>query len=215
MQKRLLLTLAITAISANALFAGSVDFSVKDAAGNSLCLDFNSEIKANEDGTYTITYFFNSGSPVSFAIGSETTSSGAYYITAAGNALNVGDYSYLQDSDDAFLSVSAKLADGSTRNVNYVRLREAGESNATPDGSSYDCVICIFGVYDDYSNAPDHFIHFRLDPASLAAIQSPEVDLTDAPKEYFDLQGRPVANPAAGSIYILRQGSKTSKVILK
>ena len=35
----------------------------------------------------------------------------------------------------------------------------------------------------------------------------------DAPVEYFNLQGQPVANPAAG-IYIRRQGSKVEKVIM-
>lgn len=34
----------------------------------------------------------------------------------------------------------------------------------------------------------------------------------DAPAEYYDLQGRRVANPSAG-LYIVRQGSKVSKVV--
>ncbi|MDE6321657.1 MAG: hypothetical protein K2L93_05095, partial [Muribaculaceae bacterium] len=37
----------------------------------------------------------------------------------------------------------------------------------------------------------------------------------DAPVEYFDLQGRRVVNPAAGSILIRRQGSNVSKVLVK
>lgn len=35
----------------------------------------------------------------------------------------------------------------------------------------------------------------------------------DAPAEYFDLQGRRVANPEPGRIYIERRGIKASKVI--
>ncbi len=35
----------------------------------------------------------------------------------------------------------------------------------------------------------------------------------DAPVEYFNLQGVRVANPEAGAIYIMRQGSKVTKVI--
>lgn len=35
----------------------------------------------------------------------------------------------------------------------------------------------------------------------------------DAPVKYFNLQGQPVANPAAG-IYIRRQGTKIGKVIM-
>lgn len=43
---------------------------------------------------------------------------------------------------------------------------------------------------------------------------SVETISTDAPAEYFDLQGRRIANPAAG-IFIRRQGDKVSKVVVK
>ncbi len=38
---------------------------------------------------------------------------------------------------------------------------------------------------------------------------------TNAAKEYFDLQGRKVLNPANGGLYIVRQGSKVSKQIIR
>ena len=38
-----------------------------------------------------------------------------------------------------------------------------------------------------------------------------EID-ENAPAEYFDLQGRKIANPEKG-LYIVRQGNKVSKVI--
>ena len=38
------------------------------------------------------------------------------------------------------------------------------------------------------------------------------VDNSNAPVEYFNLQGQRVANPAAGQIYIRRQGSTASKI---
>lgn len=37
----------------------------------------------------------------------------------------------------------------------------------------------------------------------------------DAPVEYFDLQGRRVINPAAGSILIRRQGANVTKIVVK
>ena len=37
----------------------------------------------------------------------------------------------------------------------------------------------------------------------------------NAPVEYFNLQGVRVSNPAAGNLYIVRQGSKVSKVIVR
>lgn len=47
-------------------------------------------------------------------------------------------------------------------------------------------------------------------------VVAPEVAEADenAPVEYFDLQGRKVANPTPG-FYIVRQGAKTSKVLVK
>lgn len=49
---------------------------------------------------------------------------------------------------------------------------------------------------------------------SASGIDGVEVSDNDAPVEYFDLQGRPVADPAPG-VYIRRQGSKTEKVIIR
>lgn len=39
-----------------------------------------------------------------------------------------------------------------------------------------------------------------------------DVDNSNAPVEYFNLQGQRVANPAAGQVYILRQGTAAAKV---
>lgn len=47
-----------------------------------------------------------------------------------------------------------------------------------------------------------------------AAVEGVEMDETDAPVEYFNLQGVRVSNPSNG-LYIRRQGSKTEKVIIK
>ncbi len=49
---------------------------------------------------------------------------------------------------------------------------------------------------------------------SVSGIEDVEVSDSDAPVEYFDLQGRPVADPAPG-VYIRRQGSKTEKIIIR
>ena len=47
---------------------------------------------------------------------------------------------------------------------------------------------------------------------SSASVDSPIVD-SEAPVEYYNLQGMRVENPANG-IYIRRQGSKATKVVL-
>jgi hypothetical protein len=49
--------------------------------------------------------------------------------------------------------------------------------------------------------------------ADIAGVSNVTVDNSNAPVEYFDLQGRKVANPANG-IFIKRQGSTVTKVVM-
>lgn len=49
---------------------------------------------------------------------------------------------------------------------------------------------------------------------NTTGIENVSVDNAAAPAEYFDLNGRRVANPSTG-IYIIRQGSNVSKVLVK
>ncbi len=48
-----------------------------------------------------------------------------------------------------------------------------------------------------------------------AGIYSVEADALDADAEYYDLQGIRVTNPTPGRIYIIRQGSRATKAILR
>ncbi len=50
------------------------------------------------------------------------------------------------------------------------------------------------------------------DDLKLSAVDSLESEDSDAPAEYYNLQGLRVEKPQAGGFYILRQGSKTSKI---
>lgn len=49
--------------------------------------------------------------------------------------------------------------------------------------------------------------------SGIDALPADDAHTLDAPAQYFNLQGQPVANPASG-LCILRQGSRVSKVIL-
>lgn len=54
------------------------------------------------------------------------------------------------------------------------------------------------------------------DPAMLgvAAVDEIEADATESAAEYFDTMGRRVANPRAGSLYIVRRGTSVGKEVL-
>lgn len=77
------------------------------------------------------------------------------------------------------------------------------------DGIGEGCLgICPSESLTDYQNEPA-LANIIFDPTG---IESPIADPATA--RYFDLQGRPVANPTSG-LYILRQGTHATKVILK
>lgn len=48
-----------------------------------------------------------------------------------------------------------------------------------------------------------------------AGIKAPAVDTSDAPAVFYNLQGMEISNPTAGQVYIVKQGSKVSKQIIK
>ncbi len=58
-------------------------------------------------------------------------------------------------------------------------------------------------------------ISVRSIDADLSGIKVPGSDdiFNDAPAEYFTIDGRAVAEPAKGHIYIVRQGKKVSKIV--
>lgn len=51
------------------------------------------------------------------------------------------------------------------------------------------------------------------DPNGTSGVAELEVADTEAPAEYFNLQGVRVAEPVAGGLYIRRQGAKAAKVV--
>lgn len=52
----------------------------------------------------------------------------------------------------------------------------------------------------------------RIEEGAYSGTAKIETDLSDAPAEYYNLQGLRVANPAAGAVYIRRRGTNAVKV---
>lgn len=68
--------------------------------------------------------------------------------------------------------------------------------------------------YANAYNSPIHTLTVNVDGKTPTGIENVSADNTNAPVEYFNLQGIRVDNPAAG-LYIRRQGNATTKVIVK
>ena len=90
----------------------------------------------------------------------------------------------------------------------------------TRNGDEFTFPIFAVGV-EEYSSVYDPQVEgacfrFTIPDAGSGAIDDVKTGTDDAnaPVEYFDLQGRKVTNPSGG-IYIRRQGSHTSKILVK
>lgn len=76
-----------------------------------------------------------------------------------------------------------------------------------------------YGVYRYYNylidiNLYDNTITFKIKRGGVTGIESISVENSEAPVEYFNLQGVRVENPENG-LYIVRQGNKVSKQLIR
>ncbi|MCM1066040.1 MAG: hypothetical protein NC418_00515 [Muribaculaceae bacterium] len=115
-------------------------------------------------------------------------------------------YTYQYDEHDNATLNSYEIieADG-TRNFTCYMF----ENTYNEDGALTEQIFYNYDENNDSKTPLSRQVHedFR----SFSGIAEVEVDESDAPVEYFNLQGLPVAHPADG-IFIRRQGPKVSKV---
>lgn len=118
--------------------------------------------------------------------------------------------------------VSTKEVDGSVSNILYFWPKAGGDNtfeptvNAKPDYTSVHLTAGFHTLRVKSLCYPWHFDAIRITrPGSTSGIDSIVNDNTDAPVEWYNLQGLPV-NPetAAPGLYLRRQGNKTEKIAL-
>lgn len=69
------------------------------------------------------------------------------------------------------------------------------------------------GLYSFFSDSKVELWGFSNPNSGISAVSKDEN--TNAPVEYYNLQGMKVANPAAGQVVIKKQGNKTSKIFIR
>lgn len=69
------------------------------------------------------------------------------------------------------------------------------------------------GLYSLFSDSKVELWGFSNPNSGISAVGKDEN--TNAPVEYYNLQGMKVANPAAGQVVIKKQGNKTSKIFIR
>lgn len=77
-------------------------------------------------------------------------------------------------------------------------------------------LICIEGYAAVFETIGENYYVITLPQGAGDSVADMIADdNADAPVEFFDLQGRRIEHPAAGGIYIRRQGSNVDKVLIK
>lgn len=72
------------------------------------------------------------------------------------------------------------------------------------------------GAFDDEKDPiNDDLMHATITIPALAGVEGIIADAENAPARYFNLQGMEVANPEAGQLVIKKEGSKTTKMIVR
>lgn len=193
---------------------------------------FEMELVKYSDGSYSIPNFINSGNDFKFSF--EQPAAGADSgIKLLSNSENVGtvwewgdDWSgwdaLLNPDGSEYYEISGKNAAGTEVYVYDIAIdQEADYSyvwryDMTDTSNKYEYYFkaCFFG-YDEAENFDYYYLSFFFnDPAAGAGVAEINAADNNAPVEYYNLNGVRVNNPSNG-IFIRKQGSKVSKVIVK
>ncbi|MGN0223328.1 MAG: hypothetical protein ACI4AM_04800 [Muribaculaceae bacterium] len=156
----------------------------------------------------------NFGYPVPFAVNASTNTATvtnglvAEQQDSKGNVYQFYLYDLVEgadglDFDDTVVDFQIMMQDGMTLlYAPYTACLDAnGNYTLIPNVVAYNMIVVYQGdLIADMAGVED----IRID-----------TDNTNAPVEYFNLQGQRVANPAAGQVYIRRQGSEATKVLVR
>lgn len=185
---------------------------------------FQTEVTKNADGSYTFANLLNSGAPASFTYDTPG-SDGCAQLKMVGSNLDTSEtWPYLLNTDGSY-AVCAIYPLSDDGEITYIYSPYIADTDyyswvyptTLSDGrTQLEGAICITGWTDpNYANYSNwYYLQFDfVAPSETSALENIAVD-ADAPVEYFNLQGVRVENPSNG-LFIRRQGSAVSKVIIK
>ena len=189
-----------------------------DANGSNEFDGFESEFVHNADGSYTIENFLNSGAPLTF-VTTPIVADSYNDISFVGNVdteQNSG-IAFIKNLDGTDASIKVFNTNGTTLELERAYVAQDGYSyiyaTTTEEGLTYSGSIYASGFVDGWDDNA-FYVTFDFDDNTFSGIDTIDNDSTNNCVEYFNLQGVRIDNPENG-IYIRRQGSKVSKVMVK
>lgn len=197
---------------------------------------FQSEITKNDDGSFTIKEFFNSGYPVSFKLNGGENVYDYGTIVMCDNIFKPEGYSYPYlmipgfsigengwPNDDEYLTCAAY--DEGSEEPTYIWYPYVDDEEdptyssyfmrCDPEeyGGDYFACLILSGSNSEGGYADWYYVSFMFSEPTESAVKTIDND-ANAPVEFYNINGTKVANPQNG-IFIRKQGNQTSKVILK
>lgn len=154
--------------------------------------------------------------------GTITVAEAVSYIDAGyeGKATVKGIISEIAGYDERYGSITYNIVDelGSATYLKvYSGLGLNGDKFESADDLEVGAIVVVEGNLMDYNGTPEfnyNSVILEYTSPSGDGVEGIIVDI-NAPVQYYNLQGVRVNNPAKGNIYILRQGNKTAKVIIR
>lgn len=182
---------------------------------------FDAKLEIYDDGTYTLKNIFGSDYSISYTLGKYSPANKAL-VTFTGNIYaeqGYEKYPYFLTPDKDYMTVVAEDENGEKMEIDYLQGNEGSSFSYVYKSTADD----IAEGYDEYygylflsgyvgeSASVDMWVSFGYNDTPTAVSG---VEAANAPVEYYNLNGQRVADPSNG-IFIRRQGSKTSKVMIK
>lgn len=194
-----------------------------DYDGNTIADSSESEMTINEDGDIVISDFLYSEAPISFKWVDIDAGKSAS-MTFTGNLDRSDVYPYFLDPDGDYMTCWLwnynNVEDWTP--IYYPYTFEDGYSwlyrydLTDPENAGYKYEycgqICMTGFNEDNSKFGYVYVDFWFNKPT-AAVSSVDAS-ADAPAVYFNLAGQRIDNPQGG-LFIRKQGSKATKVMLK
>ena len=194
---------------------------VDDYSGYDIAKSFDTNFSYNEDGSYTMSDFFNSGKPVSFTFETPERGEKAEIKFTSDTELD-GKEIYFLDAKGNYLTCYAYDLEGPGKTElgwpyayeGYSYVWRYSEEEQAAYGCEYYACIPVSG-YDNSINAWSsiwYYLEFYFTTPTTSGVQA--IENTDAPVEFYNLNGMRVDNPANG-IFIRKQGNQIKKVVIR
>jgi len=148
------------------------------------------------------------------------TENGGYTVVSRTDYMDFGElfteiYTETESYDDYgnLLLFEVVFSDGDS----HTELVERTEGSVEYDSANGYPLVYTQQVYDWDTEEMTNYIRIEFSDYTdvSAGITDIKADNTDAPVEYYNLQGMRIDNPSAGNVYIRRQGAKSAKILMR